>query len=165
VTFRFCPVCAAPLEPIGGGNDIGLPGCPTGHFVHYDNPPATVFAYIERDGEFLALRRAHPPELGAWDLPGGFVESGETPIECIRREILEETGLEVEIVALIGAYTGQYGPGGKWTIDIGYRCRLTGGTFSLSDEKCEARWASLEDFPVPAFNGEREALEALRADL
>lgn len=161
--YRFCPLCAAALEPLTDGNDAGRPGCPRGHFVHYENPAATTFAYIERDGRWLVLRRAHEPCLGEWDLPGGFIEAGETPDESLLREIAEETGLEVEIVGVIGAYAGRYGPAGKHTVDIGYHCRTTGGELRISDEKSEARWVTLAECPEPAFEGERRALAALRA--
>lgn len=160
--FRFCPVCAGELTPIAAGDDAGLPGCPTGHFVHYDNPAVTAFAFVEDGGSYLALRRAQEPHSGEWDLPGGFVDAGEYPEDCVRREIEEETGLDVGDLEVLGAWISEYGDGGKWTVDVGYRCHLAGGTFALSAEKAEARWATLEDFPEPAFNGERLALALLR---
>jgi ADP-ribose pyrophosphatase YjhB (NUDIX family) len=163
--WRHCPLCAAELVTLTEGNDAGRDGCPTGHFVHYVNPATTTFAFIERDGKWLALRRAHEPYAGEWDLPGGFIEAGERPDESLLREIAEETRLEVEIVGVIGAYSGHYGVDGKHTVDIGYHCRVTGGELEISDEKSEFRWATLEDFPEPAFEGERRALAALRAAL
>jgi ADP-ribose pyrophosphatase YjhB (NUDIX family) len=145
------------------GNDAGRQACPRGHFVHYVNPATTTFAFIERAGEFLALRRAHAPCVGEWDLPGGFIEAGERPDESLLREIAEETQLEVDIAGVIGAYAGEYGEDGKHTVDIGYLCRVTGGELRISEEKSEARWASLDAFPEPAFEGERRALADLRA--
>jgi ADP-ribose pyrophosphatase YjhB (NUDIX family) len=164
--WRHCPICAAELETLREGNDAGRDACPTGHFVHYVNPATTTFAFIEgADGTFLALRRAHEPCAGEWDLPGGFIEAGESPDDSLLREIAEETRLEVEIVGVIGAYSGRYGTGGtegKHTVDIGYHCRVTGGELQISEEKSEAAWVSLADFPEPAFEGERRALAALR---
>ena len=162
--WRHCPICAAELVTLREGTDAGREACPSGHFVHYDNPATTTFAFVERDGgEFLALRRAHPPCAGEWDLPGGFIEAGERPDESLLREIAEETRLEVEIVGVIGAYSGRYGDGGKHTVDIGYHCRVTGGELRISEEKSEAAWFGLGDFPEPAFEGERRALAELRA--
>lgn len=160
--FRFCPGCAAPLVPLPDGPDAGLPACPAGHYVHYANPAVTAFAFVEDAGRYLALRRAQAPALGDWDLPGGFIEAGEYPEDAVRREIVEETGLEVRDLAVFGAWTSRYGEGGKWTVDIAYHCRRAAGELVLSDEKSEARWLSLADFPLPAFDGERRALEALR---
>lgn len=161
--YRFCPLCAASLEPIAGGEDAGRPACPTGHFVHYDNPAVTTFAFVrDGDGRYLVLRRAKEPCLGEWDLPGGFVESGETPAEAIRRELREETGLEIEVERILGAFTGRYGAGGRWTVDVGYAARVTGGTFRLDGEKSDAAWLPLDELPRLAFAGERSGLAVLR---
>ena len=71
VEFAFCPICATALEPLPAGHrDAGRPACPEGHFVHYDNPAVTTYAFIaDAAGRYLALRRAHPPCVGEWDLP------------------------------------------------------------------------------------------------
>jgi ADP-ribose pyrophosphatase YjhB (NUDIX family) len=167
--FRFCPACAAPLAPLPTGHrDAGRPACPRGHFVHYDNPAVTTYALVAgSDGRYLALRRAHAPCAGEWDLPGGFVEAGEPPAGAVRREIAEETGLDVELLGVIGAYTSVYGETGRHTVDIGYHARLAAGQEAadivLSDEKSEAAWFALDDFPSPAFAGERAGLADLKA--
>lgn len=160
--FRFCPVCARSLEVLDFGLDAGRLGCPTGHFVHYGNPAVTVFAFLEQDGEFLILRRAHAPCLGEWDVPGGFVERGERPAEAVLREISEETGLlDVDVVEVIGAYTSRYGPAGKGTVDIGFHCQLVDGEMQISAEKSEARWVTLDECPRFAFAGQNDALADL----
>ena len=161
--FRFCPLCGERLEPKPSPPDAGRPACPTGHFVHFDNPPTTVQAWIERDGEYLILRRNEEPFAGEWDLPGGFVEMGEDPAQAVVREVLEETGLNVSPIEIIGAFTSAYGSTGRHTVDVAYLCRLDGGDFELDlGEKSDATWASLGEMPKLAFAGERQALEALR---
>jgi 8-oxo-dGTP diphosphatase len=132
--------------------------------VHYDNPAVTTYAFIaDAADRYLALRRAHPPCVGEWDLPGGFVEAGEAPAAAIVREISEETGLEVELRGVIGAYTSVYGETGRHTVDIGFLARSTGGDLRLSDEKSGADWFVLDEFPEPAFAGERAGLADLKA--
>lgn len=161
--FRFCPLCGARLEPKPTQPDMGRPACPEGHFVHFDNPPATVQGWIEREGKFLILERAEEPFAGRWDLPGGFVEMGESPAEAVVREVREETGLSVQPTELIGAYTSEYGNAGRHTVDIAYLCRIDHGDFVLDeDEKSDAAWVSLADMPELAFAGERRALSDLR---
>jgi len=120
-------VCGQPLAVLRDSPDAGRAACPTGHFVHYDNPALTTMAFISDGDRYLILRRADEPCRGEWDMPGGFVEAGEDPGECVRREIAEETGLEVEILDIIGAYCSRYGDAGKHTVDIAYHCRRTGG--------------------------------------
>ena len=165
--FRYCPRCGAELEMRRShGPDPDRAACPDCGFVHYDNPSPTVQAWIERDdGSFLALRRAADPLRGEWNMPGGFVESGEGGPEAIAREVREETGLEIEVVAVIGVFPSTYGNaiGAQSIFDVAYLCRLAGGDLEVSDESSEAAWFDLESFPVPAFAGERRALAELRA--
>ena len=61
----------------------------------------------------LLGRRAVEPDLGRWDLPGGFLEEGEEPLTGLRRELREETGLEVEPLSFLGAWIDRYGDGGR----------------------------------------------------
>lgn len=156
--YRFCPLCGERLDA------TDPPACPKGHFVHYDNPPTTVQAWIEREGTYLILKRNEEPFAGEWDLPGGFVEMGESPAEAVVREVAEETGLTVAPAEIVGAFTSEYGDTGRHTIDIAYLCRLEGGTFELDRvEKSDAAWMCLDEMPALAFAGERQALETLRS--
>jgi ADP-ribose pyrophosphatase YjhB (NUDIX family) len=162
--FKFCPLCGERLEPKRSQPDAGRPACPTGHFIHFNNPSPTVQGWIERDGMYLLLRRNEEPYLGEWDLPGGFVEMGESPRDAVVREVLEETGLTVTPTDVIGTFTSEYGDMGKHTIDIAFLCRLEGGEFELDrSEKTDAAWFPLDDMPTLAFAGERQALEVLRS--
>lgn len=161
--FRFCPLCGERLEPKPSPPDAGRPACPTGHFVHFNNPPTTVQAWIERDGAYLILKRNEEPFAGEWDLPGGFIEMGESPSEAVVREVAEETALTVVPTEFIGAFSSEYGDTGRYTVDIAYRCRIERGEFELdTDEKSDAAWLPLDDMPTLAFAGERQALAALR---
>ncbi len=65
-------------------------------------PQLAVSAAIFRDGKILLVRRARAPAKGIYTLPGGRVEFGETLVEALRREMREETSLQVEIVGLAG---------------------------------------------------------------
>lgn len=165
--FRFCPLCATALQPIPEGRpDAGRPACPRGHFVHYDNPAVTVFAFV-RDAQdrYLVLERAREPFFAQWDLPGGFVEPGESPEDAIRRELREETGLEIAVERILGAFTSRYGEE-RWTVDVGYLCRVLGdpATLRLDAEKSDAAWLALDALPRLAFAGERAGLAVLRGE-
>lgn len=164
--FNYCPICATPLEmrPTEPP-DPDRPTCPSCGFVHYGNPAPTVQAWIEDDGRYLALRRDQDPLRGEWNMPGGFVEAGEAGDEAIRREVAEETGLEIEIIGVIGVFASRYGSGEEALpiFDVAYRCRRNGGRLDISPESSEAAWFTLADFPRPAFEGERLALARLRA--
>lgn len=83
------------------------------------------------NGEILITQRA---DDGRWVEPGGGLEPGESPAQAVIREVREETGLDVEVVRLIGVYGGPNyrvtGPGGAQTSIVGmvFDCRITGGT-------------------------------------
>lgn len=166
MTFRYCPRCATELELRDSEPpDPPRPSCPNCGWVHYENPTPTVQAWIDDDGSFLALERNQDPMRGKWNLPGGFVEPDESGPEAIKREVAEETGLEIEVVEPLGIFSSTYGDGddAKPILDIAYLCRRTGGELEISDESGEHEWFPLAEFPEPAFPGEQQALAALRA--
>jgi NADH pyrophosphatase NudC (nudix superfamily) len=109
---RFCPQCATELAWIDASEDGGIKQrlrCPACEWTHWNNPTPVLAAVIEladREGQLLLARNA------AWSgrmfaLITGFMEAGETPQEGVRREIVEETGLVVDSVSLIGVYDFQ----------------------------------------------------------
>ena len=61
-------------------------------------------ALVERDGRLLLGRRAFDPSVGLWDLPGGFLEENEHPLDALVRELREETGLEIEPQEFVGVW-------------------------------------------------------------
>ena len=66
---------------------------------------ASVAAIIHDDNQRLLLQRKAGSE--GWSLPAGAIEPGETPLEALSREVLEETGLEIEDAKLVGAFGGE----------------------------------------------------------
>ncbi|MCE5335633.1 MAG: NUDIX hydrolase [Desulfobacteraceae bacterium] len=68
-----------------------------------ERPYLGVGALIFRKNRVLLIRRGSPPALGKWSIPGGLVELGESLDKAIRREVLEEVGLEVKVVDLVAA--------------------------------------------------------------
>jgi 8-oxo-dGTP diphosphatase len=160
--FHFCPICSDELAPLPSGPDRGRMGCRREHFVDYENPAVTAFALVERDGCYLVLKRDQEPYRGHWELPGGFVEAGESPADAVGREIFEETGLRVGTLSIIGAYTSRYGDNGKWTVDVAFHCKAPSGELNLSDESSDAAWVSIEQMPPLAFSGERSAFEEFK---
>lgn len=96
---------------------------------------------IVRDdtGRLLMIRRGQEPALGAWSLPGGRVEPGETDEQAVAREVAEETGLIVHVGALIGRIRVP-APGGG-TFDIrDYGARVIGGELRAGDDATDCRW-------------------------
>src|SRR5262245_25467604 len=76
-TARFCLRCGGRLRAIKEGGRRRR-GCRRCRWIFYDNPVPAAVALIERRGRVLFVLRARPPYAGTWDLPGGFLEAGET---------------------------------------------------------------------------------------
>ena len=62
---------------------------------------------LDAEGRVLLGRRAFEPHLGRWDLPGGFLDEEEHPRDCVRRELREEAGVEIEPLELLGVLASQ----------------------------------------------------------
>lgn len=110
--FHFCPNCATPLQRITEVEDGGpkeRTRCPACAWTHWNNPTPVLAAVIElpeAGGHLLLARNAAWPEK-MFGLVTGFMEAGETPEDGIRREVAEETSLQVDSVDLVGVYDFQ----------------------------------------------------------
>lgn len=104
---------------------------------------------FNKNGEVLLQKRA---DCNKWGFPGGAVELGETPEMTAKREVKEETGLDVEVGNLIGIYTDSdvvYPNGDKaHSICICYEMSVVGGELSCDEnETLELKYFSLDDMP------------------
>ena len=88
-------------------------------------------ALIEKDGAFLALKqKVEGHEL--WDLPGGKIEFSEAPEETLRREVMEEVGLRVDELRLIGVYWFFRITDGDQVVCLIYSCKAKEGEIDLT---------------------------------
>lgn len=115
---------------------------------------AAVFA--ERAGKILILKRAGGELTGAWYLPGGNVDAGETPQEAAVRELREEAGLiPTGPLRLIGAISMHVN--GRETVEIAYSCTCADGEVALSHEHSAARWIDAREYRDRYFGDEQLA--------
>lgn len=92
--FLYCPECGSSHFKVNNEKSKKCVDC---GFVYYFNPSAATVALILNDeNKLLVCRRAKEPAKGTLDLPGGFIDMGETGEEGVTREVLEETGLKVK---------------------------------------------------------------------
>jgi ADP-ribose pyrophosphatase YjhB (NUDIX family) len=92
-----------------------------------------------------------------WEPPGGVLEPGETIPDGLRREVREETGLDVEPVALTGVYKNMT----RAIIALVFRCKITGGDLAATDEVAAFRWATAAE--VTELADEAYAIRVLDA--
>ena len=158
--YRFCPVCAAPLEPrVLKATEPKRLVCtnPACGFVFYLDPKIAVGTVIRMPDEKIVLvRRAIEPGYGKWVFPGGYVDRGEEITLAALREAREESGLDVRIDRLINIYSYA----GRAPIVVVYAATWLSGEMAVDDEGLEAR--AFESSAIPwddlAFRSTREAL-------
>jgi len=111
----------------------------------------SVSAILPRDGKILLQRRS---DNGLWGLPGGSLERGESVTAAIVREVQEETGLQVEVVRLIGVYSDptfqvvRYPEGNVvHYVTSFFECRILGGELATCEETLDLRYFDPRDLP------------------
>jgi 8-oxo-dGTP diphosphatase len=141
--WRACPRCLTQLEHADGSVR-----CPSCGLEEHANPAPTASAVL-RDGagRILLARRAREPGAGLWDLVGGFLDEGEEPLEALRREVREETGLDVEPGDYIDGLPDRYGEDGAWTVNFYWEGRLGPGEPSPADDVAELAWFPADALP------------------
>ena len=114
-----------------------------------DRPILGVGAIVEDRGRVLLVERGQEPLQGVWSLPGGAVEVGERLDDAIRREVREETGLEVEPVSVAEIFErilpGADGRTEYHYVVIDYLCKLTGGELHAASDARRAVWTPREE--------------------
>jgi ADP-ribose pyrophosphatase YjhB (NUDIX family) len=125
----------------------------TGASREYPDRPWVGIGVIAFQGErVLLVRRGKPPRLGLWSLPGGAQHVGERAEAAARRELLEETGIEVgplELAAVVDAISRDEASGAvrfHYTI-VDYCARWTAGVARPGDDVAAVAWALPEDLP------------------
>jgi mutator protein MutT len=114
-----------------------------------ERPIVGVGAVVLDGGRVLIVKRAHEPLKGEWSVPGGAVAVGETLEEAIRREVQEETGLEVEVGPIIDVLDRiRYDPDGRVKFHyvlVDFLCRPVGGALRCASDADDAMWAPRGD--------------------
>ena len=154
--YQYCPLCGSVLSSREEEGRERL-FCPSCQWIHYENPLPSAAALVQNDtGEILLVKRGVEPGLGMWALPSGFIEIDEMPDEACLRELKEETGLEGEILKLIGVYS-QKSQVYKKVLIIGYEVSA-GGHLSPGSDSLKAEFFPLEEIPDIAFSSHREII-------
>ena len=116
-----------------------------------NSPKLAVNALVFNEkGEVLLAKRT---DNGLWCVPGGHMELGETLAQACVRELFEETGLQAQVVKLVGVYSDTENSlhirqGLEWhTVRVSFLCKITGGTITPSEETSEIRYFDVKNLP------------------
>ena len=115
-------------------------GC---NFVYYLSQKVVAGTIPAEDGRILLTRRAIHPAHGKWTFPGGYVDWGECVGSAAIRETHEETGLTVELGALVGVYSYPSAP----VVIVVYQARVIGGSLAVCHENDRVEWIAPADIP------------------
>jgi NAD+ diphosphatase len=161
--WQHCPRCGATeLE-----KEEGKAECSNCGFVAYASSHPTASAVcVDEQGRVLLARRGVEPAKDKWDLPGGFLDEEEHPLDCMRRELREEAGVEVEPLEFLGVWIDKYGGDGSaaTTLNHYWTARIVDGTPEPADDVAEFRWFAPDEISDDeiAFPHTLEVLSALR---
>jgi 8-oxo-dGTP diphosphatase len=112
-------------------------------------PVVGVGGVVTRNGRALIIRRGHEPRKGEWSLPGGLVELGERLVDAVRREIVEETGLDVEVGPMVETFDRvHHDPEGRVRfhfVIVDYLCVAPSGTAVAGSDAEAVAWVTSEE--------------------
>lgn len=150
--FKYCPRCGASTFVV---HDDRSKRCEDCGFVYYHNASAaTVAVILNSRGELLVARRALEPAKGMLDLPGGFVDPGESIDEGCCREVLEETGASVKRIKYLFSLPNVYQFSGfeVHTADAFFACEILDETAIFgADDVADLRWMPLSEIAPADF--------------
>ena len=140
-----CARCGRPLIRTRGERPRKI-RCPRCRFLIYDYPRLCAGMLVLKGDAVLLLRRGHTPRKGCVDIPGGFMDAGETLEAAARRELREETGLRLGPIEPLGSWWDRYhlpGFGAFPTLNVYYFGRWRSGTPVAADDAAGAEWVPL----------------------
>lgn len=115
-----------------------------------DRPIVGVGGVVVRGDAVLLVQRAREPLEGQWTIPGGAVEVGETLMEAVARELLEETGLQVRVLELVDAFErilpDDDGRTRYHYVLLDYLCEPVSGDLRASSDVRDVAWVRAEEF-------------------
>jgi ADP-ribose pyrophosphatase YjhB (NUDIX family) len=152
--FSYCPLCGTELahSPESGGAY-----CPVHDHSWYRSSSLTVGCVLVRDGKALVTVRGIEPEKGRYDVPGGFLEAGEHPVDGLRREAREELGVEIDgAEGPVQMAVHRYGENGDYVLALGFTASIAEGDPVPTDDVADVAWVSLAELDGLDFAWEHD---------
>ena len=162
--FRLCPHCGSALSE-DAAHAPPRHRCPDCGWIHYRNPsPGVTVLIVKGDRVLVGKRGPDSFAPGKWCLPGGFIEFEEDYLTAARREVLEETGLEVRITGLVNVATNYLSPTLHTLVPV-LAAEVVGGELRPGDDLEALEWVPLHG-PLPdmAFEADRHVIDRAARD-
>ncbi|MFA6197991.1 MAG: NUDIX hydrolase [Patescibacteria group bacterium] len=160
--YNNCPKCGWKYSGQGLKHILSCTKC---GFTFYINSKPTASAIIVDGDKILLGKRRIEPSKGKWDVIGGFLDFGEHPEVGVRREVKEETGLDVIIDGLLGFFMDTYDQTGDATLNICFVVRAISNQLTPGDDIEEVRWFAPTEIPNDiAFKNGRDMIDAWMND-
>ncbi len=138
--------------------------CPACDWVHFRDPAVGVAGVVIEEGRLLMVKRGPATtKSGLWCIPCGYLDYGEEVRAGVAREVVEETGLEVEAGRVLWVASNFHDPA-KLTVGIWFEALVIGGNLQPGDDAVETGFFPLDELPDLAFETDAELIANLRAD-
>ncbi|MEO1592413.1 MAG: NUDIX domain-containing protein [Cyanobacteria bacterium J06632_22] len=170
IPLTYCPACGAKAFQVVNAKQFRCASC---GFVYFQNVAAAAGAVIESVGQVLLVRRAKDPDRGLLDLPGGFVDPGESLEQALVRELKEELGLALTVEHCSKYFcssVNEYFYKGVLyhSLDMFFKIQLDSQPeITPADDVGDYLWLTPEDIKLSeiAFSSVRDALQCYRVSI
>ena len=150
IDFPLCPKCGHSLTKMSPRNTV----CKSCGLDYYVNPrPCNAIIIVDDKRRVILVKRAFDPSKGLWDLPGGFIDIGETAEESVIREAKEELGVEVDKIQYLFSGYDRYGYRGLnyHTLGFVFTAQIASGEIQPLDDVEEIQYFAEDEIPWNAL--------------
>ena len=144
--INFCQRCGSSLGRTVFDR-IERPYCKSCDLIVFTDPKLAAGSVFTLNDQIVLVQRGVEPQIGKWSLPAGFVERGEKVEDAAVREAKEETGLDIEVLELLGLYSYT----GSMVALAVYGAKFIGGTLTAGSDALDAQTFSTNNLPELAF--------------
>lgn len=163
--YLFCPFCGERLKQ-RTEEDKKRKFCSSCNWTYYPHVGAAVAALIVREEKVLMVKRGRAPYKNTWVLPAGYIDFGEHPSEALRREVGEETGLEVKKANFLEVLQADDDPRSPGHFVFFYKVTTLGNEIKTDkEENLDIAWIDLKNLPEIGFKSHESVVKKARSTL